>query len=464
MADFLQYLRQQNIFGPRSPLFGNDLPSQGGIGGNLPPGPNFMPRSIGGDIPIGGMPMGVENMPPPQFQIPENFTKPSPQDPFDINFGRGPLEINQGDMAAARMPVAGQGMPEMDAGARMRELYQPTNDATQRFERMIDEYPQRENPSWLRRIASMIVDYTKGPAAGRALYEEPQREAEAEWKAKIGPAQQAANLERYENANERTLAYQQMSLELNERKQKAIEENNERKAAILQQRADIYAFKATHPNFKFVMPKGGNVMAGDPATGQMHDTGVPTGSLTDLDKLHIGQEQALERIGAQGEQARETETVRQAGRETLVGMRGEQARQTKATPPGGITGKGLMPTQIKVDQYTKARQIVNSNPELAPFIKLGPSNEFEVVRPNPGGWTERGRGPTPQQYSDIINTIYGQSMGGRGGGPGPGPASSPTAAPNTSGTIRVQLSDGTTRRFKGTPEEAKAAGYTVIGQ
>jgi hypothetical protein len=293
-----------------------------------------------------------------------------------------------------------------DAGARMRELYQPSNDATQRFEALVNAYPQDKNPSWLRRIAAMITDYTHGPEAGRRVYEEPRNNAIEDWKNQVGPAQQAANLERYENTNSRTLAYQQIATELREKAQEAKERNDTRNAEIRQQRADIYQFKSEHPNFKFIIPKGGNIQAVDPATGQAHDTGIPTGSMTEMDKMHLGQEQAIERIDVKADQDRFSESFKQSGRETLAGIRGEEARKTRATVPGGVGNKAEQPTQTKVRQYNAAREITNTRPDLAKFVHLTGTNEFTVDTSGQDFWGKPS-GPTPEQSKELQQLIYG---------------------------------------------------------
>ena len=228
-----------------------------------------------------------------------------------------------------------------------------------------------------------------------------------EWKNKIGPAQQSANLERYENVNQRTLAYQQMSMELREKAQEAKEKNDQRRVDILQQRADLYRLRYEHPDFKFMFPKGGNVQVGNPRTGEMHDTGVPTGSASDIDKITLGQENALERISATGEQARQTEDVRQTGRLEAIGARGTQARETRATPAGG-TGKAELPTQTRIRQFNAAREIMNSRPDLAKFIKLGTpgANDFKVTPPGQNFWGEP-NGPSKEQANEINRLIYG---------------------------------------------------------
>jgi hypothetical protein len=420
MPNFLEYLRQQNIFGAQ-----------------LPPGPNAIPQPImGPGIMDSSMqpPMGTDLtpfMPPPQFSMPGiNAPDVGRNDPYEVQFGQGPLDINQFDIQQARGGYTPQGPSDFpgpyDAGSRMREMYQPQTDASNRFDQMISNYPQEQNPSWLRRIGAMVMDYTKGSKAGQEYYHEPYNRKVEEWKDKIGPAQQSANLERYENTNSRTLAYQQMSMELREKAQEAKEKNDQRRADILQQRADIYSLRANNPDLKIIIPKGGNVQAFNPRTGETHDTGISSGSMSEIDKITMQGDQRMEQIGASGAQARQTETLRQTGRLEAIGARGTQARETRATPAGGTGDKGLLPTQQKVERYNRARQLANTRPDLADFITPGVGiNDFEIAPSNPNAWFASGRGPTPEQLKEINDFIYGPSGGNRSQGAGPGPAAKP---------------------------------------
>lgn len=425
MPNFLEYLRQQNIFGV-PPLMGNDLPQQGGITGrmSLPPGPNTMMDVMGAADP-------TQFMPPPQFDADTNYLANIQQPTF------GSTDITQSpsgmDISQFTQPIPNP--DEMDAGRRMGELYNPKTEATDRFNELARQYPQAKDPSWLRRIGAMVVDYTKGGKAGQDFYERPHTRAVEDWKNQVSPAYQAASLERYENVNNRTVAYNQISAELREKAQQAKDKNDTRNAEIRQQRADIYAFKATHPNWKIMMPKGGNIIAINPQTGESQDTGIPTGSMTDLDRINLQGEQRLDQIAATGEQTRETEGVRQAGREAAIRARGEETRKTRETVPGGsAAGKPLLPTQVKVDQYNKARQLMNSRPDLAKYIQVTGTNEFTIAKPGTNFWGKPS-GPTPNEYSEIINAIYGtipqgQGKGGRGSMAGPGPGvKTPPAAP-----------------------------------
>jgi hypothetical protein len=457
MPNFLEYLRQQNIFGS-PPINGGSLPQPINAQGMNP----FLPQDIA--APSGGVAL--------------NDTE-APQNPYAVNFGSGPLNINQNDIQQARQ--TGQELP-YDVASRMKELYQPTNDASQRLDQFINQYPGREKPGLLRKVGAMLVDYTKGHQAGEEFYDRPFKEKQEDWKNKVGPIENAANLERYQNTNNRTLAYQTVSEELRNKTQESREKNDTRNAEIRQQRADIYAFKAQNPDLKIIITKDGNVMAMNPRTGQTKDTGIPTGSLTELDKMNLGQEQKLEQINASGTQQRETEGVKQGGREAIAETRGwkvynipDKANpgQIKAVKINEITGevrdiksdevnvpgvtkptssgtgtKGEPATQKRVREFSAAQKIRNTRPDLAQFIKLGTpgANDFEVSKPGKG-YFGNSTGPSQDQYDEISKIIYGNTTG----------------PVNTSGTIRVRKGNQT-GTFKGTAAEATAAGYEVIRQ
>lgn len=447
MPSFLEFLRQQNIFG--APQDNSGLPYNSGLPAPATsiPQPMFMP-SAGSDIGDTGMgDAGGANIPPPTFDTSGIGGGGSPQNPYNVSFGRGPLDINKFDIQqAGQGPTAPQGQAPLpyDAAARMRELYHPTTDAEDRLNQFINQYPQEQKPSILRRIASMIVDYTKGPREGAALFNEPEQKAIMDWKNKVGPIENAATQERGQNTNERIAAYETVSSELRNKAQEAKDRNDEVNAKIRQQRADIYAFKATHPDWKLIMTKGGNVMAINPQTGETQNTGIPTGSMTEMDKLNLQNEQRLGQIAATGTQARETEGVKQAGREAVSENRGwsifnipdpANPGQQKAVKinaitgevkdikagevnipgvakpsPGGAGGKGEQPTQTRVRQFNKAREILNSRPDLAPFIKIGTpgANDFTITKHGKNFFGSTG--PSPAQYDEMVKIIYGDTV------------------------------------------------------
>ncbi len=433
--DFMQLLRLKNIF---QPPMGNDLPEQGGIFGSTPP-------------------------PPPLFN-------PAPMDV-------------QAPGTSLSQPMAAS--PGDRIAQEMARLYTPETEMTDKFNQMVGNIPSQADykPSMLRRIGGALTAVGGGfdgkggfrfnpqsVEAGMNLMNEPLNKNLADFKTKIGPAYQAASLEKQNNVNERTMAYQTISQQLRAEADNERANNNERNAQIRENRAKIYEFKARNPGKKFNF-SGPTVMMTDPATGEVSDTGVPTGHMSQADKMTIEQENAIARIEATGGQQRQTEGVRQTGREGLAETRGwkiynvpdgqggqkavqinEVTGETKDVtsgpaktpvgavnkPGGGSSGKTELPTQTKVRQYNSARELVNTRPEFSKFIRLGPgANEFRITQPSTNFWGSP-TGPTAEQVAEIETAIYGMPVSAIGqptrtgaptGTTTAGPQNTPTGTP-----------------------------------
>jgi hypothetical protein len=197
-----------------------------------------------------------------------------------------------------------------DVGKRMSELYTPDMTAENRFNEMANNFPTQPESSKKRKLGAVALaslsDIT-GNNKGQSIFDEvtgknQNKEDIANWKTQITPIQQAADNERATNSNARTMAHQQIADELRNRAQDELAAKNHAAAAISQQRADAYTLKATKPDFKFDF-KGPTIMVADPTTGKITDTKIPTGSLTDADKIALQQTNAMARIDETGKNA-----------------------------------------------------------------------------------------------------------------------------------------------------------------
>jgi len=319
----------------------------------------------------------------------------------------------QGNMSPQLGPQTMGPMPQpspegYDPAARMKELYTPETGASDRFNTMIDNPPQyNEHQGKLRSLAAAIVAATQGSQAGTNALMAPYNHELAQYKQKIGPAGQAATLEKSNNANERTLATQTVNQELTNKRDDARNVNNERSAKVREDRAAVYRFKTEHPNKKFDF-SGPKVLIADPATGEIINTGIETGSLSDADKLDLQHKNRTAEIETTGGETRKTEETRQDNRKELIPLEGDEARKTKAAP-SALTNKGEIPTQTKA-----AHQFALKNPTLAKWIKLGKSNTYDIVKPavKSNDWrdTFRGVGPTEAEYKRITDAIYGEAL------------------------------------------------------
>lgn len=345
-----------------------------------------------------------------------------------------------------------------DVGQRMSQLYNPETTSIDRFNKLIGQYPQEPKPGLGRKILggtlgaltnlNDIYDVHGRPTGkitgrGEDVFNQITGKSDytqkiADWKSQIEPTEKAANIERQSNANERIMAHQQVADELRQQAQDAKEKNDLRKADIAEKRASIYEFKAKNPQMKLIIPKGGNIIAMNPITGEQHDTGIDSGSMNEMDKLNLTQEGAMAKIEGTGEQARKTEEVKQAGRESIAETRGwkiynvpdgqggqkavkinEVSGEVKdlSEPVGAVTTAGVgggtkaeLPTQTRVRQYNAARELYNTRPDLRPFLKFGSpgTNDFQVAPPGKNFFGNPS-GPTPEQYKTLQDTIYGKS-------------------------------------------------------
>lgn len=429
----------RNLFGAPGTLGMNDMPSQGGISGMMPRAPTN--PIMGG---IGENPQPFTDM----FGPPKN--------PFDVSFGVNPMET-------------GTNLPglEYDVNRRMSELYHPETAASERYNEMINNYPQMPKPGWLKVIGATLADLAR-PGTGMSVIEGPWRQQVDQWKEQIGPAGAAAQLERGTNINERTMAYQTISQELRQQADEERAKKNERDAEIREMRARIYEFKARNPNVKFDF-SGPTVLYADPLTGEVKDTGVKTGHMSKFDIMELSQKQALGRIDATIAGQESLENLRQYGREGLQEAgaweifvdqeTGKTLRINTATgditdlygsrlmKPGteDVTGRGeMLPTQVRVDQFNRARAIKNTRPDLAEFIEFGPgANDFSIM--SPGGYG----GPTPGQHTEIAKLIYGSGEKVKPGEsfniferPGQTPPAQPTQPAIPPGRVKVMSPTG----------------------
>jgi len=397
MLDFLQNLRMQTLFNPQ---FWNTMSNNGN--------PDSMP---GSSVSIPRMPQPIDM----SLQGDPNPT-PLPNNPM-----------------SQQMDMGGNGMGG-NIEDWLNKLYSPEHVQSDRLNSLLNSYPNRQDyePHGVKGFFTKLGAIAGGMTGGPQLYSEVMdhnfNDKLKDWNNQIVPAEHAATLEKQANTNERTAAMQTIADKLRQEandireknnqktadlKQQQIDEkakNDEANAKIRQQRADVYEFKAKNPGLKLVMTKGGNVQAMDPITGELHDTGVPTGSLTDADRLALTQENKIEQIHTTGEETRTTNE--QKNEQTLgqIDERGNQSRLTKQTPSGNQTGsnKPELPSQTRVRQVNKARELFNSRPDLRPFIKIQ-GNDVQITPPGKNFFGSAS-GPTPAQYKEINDSIYAGTL------------------------------------------------------
>lgn len=185
---------------------------------------------------------------------------------------------------------------EEDINSIMSRIYQPETGARDRLNSLVGNMPQRPTEiSGLRKLGSVLVGMGQGPEAQEKATYAPYYRELADWKEQVNPALQAANLERYGNANERQLAYQTGQTQIAGRRAKVAEDAERRRltsaeAAIEnnKKKTDIAKFKAENPDYEFQDDvKSGNIIMVHPRTGHQIDTGLKHGEMSELELANI---------------------------------------------------------------------------------------------------------------------------------------------------------------------------------
>jgi hypothetical protein len=356
------------------------------------------------------------------------------------NPGMGPTP-NFSQPAITTPPVQSMGGNDFDVTSRMGELYQPEMAAQKRFEELQGQYPQYQAPGFWRAAAGALSAF--GPGGhdiGMKVANQGNDLRMQEWKSLLTPAQQAADNERQENINRRTLAHQTIQGELTQRRDEGRIKATDEANRIRNERMEIYRLRSNKPNFRFDF-SGPTVLIGDPTTGKVTNTGISTGSLSETDKLELQQEHSLDRISATGKETRKTEDTRQEGRETLQDMRawqqgnipdpadptkqipilyntltGETKRMSlggneiqgpvlKGAPPAGSTPSE---TQRRTGNFNKALEIWNTREDLRPYMQRS-GNDF-ILKPG-SSWTDAGKAQDAAKRKELIELLYPKGTG-----------------------------------------------------
>lgn len=249
----------------------------------------------------------------------------------------------------------------MDAGRvsptnnRMNELYTPQTEFQDRYRSLLDQMPERNDPSIWRRLGALFHGGLGGGNSQeqmKFLYAPYLRNLE-DFDVKMKALEPGLNAERAGNINERQIASNILTNESTnrrldiaaadqERKEREGEEKlrqNEEKIKIQRQRAETYRFRTENPNAEIREDASGNLIAINPQTKKVEylldDEGQPIkgNSVSEFDKIKLQIQGRKEVIAAQTAADLNEEAVRQRNRIALEREQGEQARQTKTTNP-----------------------------------------------------------------------------------------------------------------------------------
>jgi len=366
-----------------------------------------------------------------------------PQDPF-------------GNMGM--MPMGGMQEQPFDMGRRMAELYQPQNQMQDRFSSLLDQFPQRENPSGLRKLGAVLYGFGQGAQgndplrASQSFANAPYYNKLADWQTQVEPLNKAADNERLMNTQNRMYANQVATQEQRdrqlteaERKNRALETDKEVMRKRQQQLADLKVWQANNPNQQLKVIDGEAYIFNP--QGGLEPTGIK--GLTKEDEINLAAAHAMNRVQVQQAGATERTGMQQSGATERTGMQQEGATTRTGMQQTGAMNRtqfnvlnrpiGGGSTSPNVTQNARARQAVSEHPEWAPYIKRTASGQFIGVEAPKGSSGFFGMGATqggdPAIVKQINDYIFGNSS--RGNVPSNQQPNSPANTPITSGRISV---------------------------
>jgi len=243
------------------------------------------------------------------------------------------------DIRQGHGEALGQENDDSDVLSTIDRIYTPQHDYSDLYRQELDRMPQRQEPGKLRRVFGAMAGLGENGLENqeRVKYAPYLRQL-GDWETKMKAIAPGMTDERYENTNERMLAHQAVSDLLRERDIARRQKLDDANIEVRQQRAKAYAdnltFKQNHPKHDLKAIPGGNYVwfnPEDPSEDPI-DTGIKSGTLSKLEEINLAQKNALQRIAAQGGEARKTEEVREGNRQKDITTRGEQSRTTKAAP------------------------------------------------------------------------------------------------------------------------------------
>ncbi len=186
-----------------------------------------------------------------------------------------------------------------------------------------------------------------------------------------------------------------------EEERAAREKISVRETDIDQQRINLDQFEAEHPKMEVLSPKGGTIIAVDPMTGEVYDTGIPSDNEEALIKLR-----GRERRETVGETARER---RRIGAQTISGRAATNRqrhaqRMEEIRARGGKLADSQTPREERMSIRNKAQRFVADNPEFADKITF--DGEFVTITPPKGGWFKDPTEEENKEYEKIVAAIY----------------------------------------------------------
>jgi hypothetical protein len=312
----------------------------------------------------------------------------------------------------------GDNLSPPDMTQRFSELYKPENRFSDMLNQQIGNFPQREAPSKMRQLGSVLVGLgSENPMEASDQFRNYHYYNKlADWKQKTPMIEKAADNERSGNINQRMFAQNVISNEMTDKRLEETERQNRERIRVSDENRErleskdratidlnnrklaLQKFRAEHPNYLFKTRQDGKIVAFDPQNPlKPVDTGVQSTELSDLDKINFNLDADLKKIAAQGVKEKD--------------VKGTPTFQQK------LTGVSFSPTQRTAEENRKAREAVSKNPTWKDYIQFDESGKFIRTGTPEGskGGIFSGSKPTgdPKILEEVNKYIFGTTAAGK---------------------------------------------------
>ncbi len=325
-----------------------------------------------------------------------------------------------------------------DLPVRMNQLYQPENENINRMNSMLDQFPVRNHPGKLRQIFGGIAQALGGgPEANEAIRYAPYRRDLEDFNAKFKPIENAAGIERQNNANMRMVASQILNNDIQTRRLEETSNRNrvlanqgdrrlddtEARNKVLEEQGN-QRLKLTEASNKIreKAANGGTFQVDDQGNGMIVYRDGKVEPVEEYSGMSFSEKQKLrnegnlavakERVKINPKLSIKVTTDPTTGDDVYSVI---DLNTATATPVVDVKPKTTNETKpaakVPVKEIDKGRALlakVNavrlSNPQWAKWITIDEDKNVQITKP---GMSIFGSKPTEDQYNEMYQAIYG---------------------------------------------------------